>query len=206
MTAQTLEPISAQETQTQIRKVLRFGGIGRTCCTVLIVLLVGLSLWVIGEIAWPGGSHFKVTMGALEIRPHQIASPALKTALLILWAVIAAMWFTGLLQLRALFGNFAAGAIYTRDNVRHIRRLGQLVLSMAVFNLCEPLLAPVLASIGVLDMTTLESEKLVIRLGTPTLTPFFCAALVLLASWIMDVGRATRDEAEQMRKEAELVV
>jgi hypothetical protein len=29
---------------------------------------------------------------------------------------------------------------------------------------------------------------------------------VLLASWIMEVGRKTRDEAEEMRRETELMV
>jgi hypothetical protein len=35
---------------------------------------------------------------------------------------------------------------------------------------------------------------------------FIPAALVLLASWIMDVGREVSEDAETMRRDAELVI
>ena len=36
--------------------------------------------------------------------------------------------------------------------------------------------------------------------------PFITAGIVLLAAWIMDIGRETSDAAAALRKEAELVV
>jgi hypothetical protein len=46
----------------------------------------------------------------------------------------------------------------------------------------------------------------ILLLGPASLSGFAMAALVLLASWIMDVGRQTTDDADAMRREADLVI
>src|SRR6185503_21316176 len=56
---------------------------------------------------------------------------------LILGAVIG-VWLAAVRQLYRLFGNLAAGAIYTHENVRRVRNVGLLWLLWAVLNIVLP--------------------------------------------------------------------
>ena len=63
-----------------------------------------------------------------------------------------------------------------------------------------------------ISASALVTQKTVYSTATPygiagpELPSFITAALLLLSSWIMDVGRQTKDEAEELRREADLVV
>jgi hypothetical protein len=204
MNAEKLPPIRKQEVQAQILKVKKLSRFGRGCCSALIFLGVLASALFILTLFWLTGA-FRNVLGTFEVNLNQ-ASLSTKVTLLAIWIVGAAIIFNGLFRLRALFNSFAVGAIYTNDNVGHIRRLGLLALLWATLDFLKPVFASLLVAIGAFDKAMIQSGPGLIPRGNEWLSMFVTAGLILLASWIMDVGKETNDEAEQMRKEAELVV
>jgi hypothetical protein len=112
----------------------------------------------------------------------------------------------GLFHLYSLFNNFAHGGIYTAPNVRHIRQLGLLAMAWAVLDILMPVGSMLLLQAGFVDNAVAGTMRPQLIFGTSNLPSFITAALILLASWIMEVGRKTQDEAEHMRRESELVV
>jgi hypothetical protein len=75
--------------------------------------------------------------------------------------------------------------------------------------ICEAVrlfLGPPHLQAGFVDNAVAGTMRPQLIFGTSNLPSFITAALILLASWIMEVGRKTQDEAEHMRRESELVV
>jgi hypothetical protein len=113
-----------------------------------------------------------------------------------------------LYHLYCLFDRLAEGSIYTKQTVWHLRRLGWLSIATAVF---QPVLVAItfaLAELGFLDrapLTPVDANGNVFIWG-PSLGGLVTAALILLAAWIMDVGREVSEDAEAMRREADLVI
>ena len=199
------------ETEAQIRHVRKFGGYGHSLSTLAAVLLV--IYFVVWEWSIASGalSHaFKVGLGAYSVMGDELTTIQLKVWTLVVVATGCAILFAVAFHLRRLFGLLAAGLIYTRENVRTLRRVGILALAMAVLQLVLPMISFALVETGFIDRTlvtfTEPGSREIFLLGPPSLSGFVMAALVLLASWIMDVGRQTADDADTMRREADLVI
>ena len=194
------------QTQAQIVKVQKFSRYARAFCILLMVMLGLMSLWALRNVVFgPGASGFRMSFGPYTIRGDQFTTPAIKV-----WGAIVAtttfvLLFKGVFHLYALFGNFVAGSIYTKETVRHIRQLGLLAMAMAILQLILPSVSWLIVEMGLIDGESIMRENALI-VGSPQIPGFITAGLLLLASWIMDVGRQTRDEAEEMRRDAELVV
>jgi hypothetical protein len=193
------------DTQEQLRKVRKFSRVARGACLVLFAVLGILTLWTLGNVAFgPGASGMRVDFGAYSIHGDHFVAPAAKIWGVIVVASVFALLFSGLGRLYLLFGNFLAGDIYTRENVRHIRALGLLAMAMAVFQIFLPMVSWALLQGGVIDASAVTRTSA--PLGASALPGFITAGVILLASWIMDVGRNTQDEANTLRRDAELVV
>jgi hypothetical protein len=189
--------------QVQVRRVRRFSRYARAFCTLTFVFL-GLVylLLVIGVLA--GGRGLKVGFGTYTMGTEQLTTIGMKAWAIVFVAVIFGLLFKGLYHLRALFGNFVAGDIYTKETVRHIRNLGWVALAMPLLGGVMVLISWALLKWGFVDEASVTRQ-------TRGLTPasfgsLIAPALILLASWVMDVGRQTQEEAEQLRRDAELVV
>jgi hypothetical protein len=78
-------------------------------------------------------------------------------------------------------------------------------MAWAVLDIILPIGSIILLHAGLVDEAAVTKQPRLI-FGTSNLPSFITASLILLASWIMEVGRKTTDEAERMRREAELVV
>jgi hypothetical protein len=118
--------------------------------------------------------------------------------------VMAGVVLAGMFQLYRLFGNLAAGAIYTPENVRRVRHLGLLSLLWAVLAVAIPFAFAVLVRLGVLDASIAES--LLVIPWPESLNVAVSAGLILLVSWIMDVGLYEKDHADALRRDADLVI
>lgn len=192
--------------QEQIRKVQKFSRYARGFCLFLFVTLGIAALLGLGAVLFgPGVSGAKVSFGAYTISGDHFVEPGAKAWGGVVLVAVFAILFTALYHLYALFGNFIRGGIYTRENVQHIRQVGVLMLEMSVFQLLLPIVSLGLLNAGVID------EAAVIRvpdypIGMNAFSGFITSGVILLASWIMDLGRQTRDEADQLRRDAELVV
>jgi hypothetical protein len=95
----------------------------------------------------------------------------------------------------------AAGAIYTPENVRRVRRLGLLSLLSAVLAIAIPFI------LFVLDFQDASlPESLLVFPWAESLSSAVSAGLLLLVSWIMDVGLHAKDHADALQRDADLVI
>ncbi|MBX5463141.1 MAG: DUF2975 domain-containing protein [Steroidobacteraceae bacterium] len=184
----------------EVLKVQKFGRIARVCCLVVMAsVALGTILLVVAR-----AKGVPIDLGPYRVLNDQLP-PILRAYVLVCFAMVLAIVFTGLFNLYGLFSNFARGEIYTAANVRHIRQLGLLALAWAVLQIVAPVGSIILLQAGFVDpAVVVKTPRLVF--GTANAPSFITAGLILLASWIMEVGRKTQDEAERMRREAELVV
>jgi hypothetical protein len=107
-------------------------------------------------------------------------------------------------QLYRLFGNLATGAVYTPENVRRVRHVGLLWLLLAVLQVVVP--ASLLVANGLFAAPVPMDSALMFSSIGETLNVFVAAGLVLLASWIMDIGLYEKDHADELRRDADLMI
>jgi hypothetical protein len=107
-------------------------------------------------------------------------------------------------QLYRLFGNLANGAIYTTGNVRRVRRVGLLLLVSAALSVMLPAITLAIAN-GLTDGPVPGGPGL-FRLSGEALGSFAAAGLVLLASWIMDVGLYEKEHADELQRDSDLMI
>lgn len=199
------------ETAAQIQTVRKFGTYFHQLSLLagaLLVLVSVVSLLTI--VAHPHASSLNVGLGAYTFTSDQMATLEIKAWSAVVVITVFATLLGVVLHLRRLFRNLAAGSIYTRDNVRHLRNVGTLAVAMAALQIVLPMITEVLVQTGFLDPTLLTftepRSRGIFLLGPSSLSAWITAGLVLLASWIMDLGRQTTDEANAMRREANLVI
>ena len=95
---------------------------------------------------------------------------------------------TALYRLARLFGNYSRGEIFTRASVREIRWIGYVLAAGAVLQL--------LLFVAVLALRADGGEwPIELRFDLP-MVPILVASLVMLLSWVMDVGAEMREENE----------
>jgi hypothetical protein len=199
------------ETEAQIRNVRKFGTYARSASGIagaILIFAFVVSLWNI--VAGPTSSSFKVGLGDYTVMGDHLSTLQLKAWAFVVVTAVFGTLLAVVLHLQRLFAHLAAGSIYTRENVRHLRRVGILALAMAVLQLVLPMYTIALVDSGFIDRTLVTfaepGSRGIFLLGPSSLSGFIMAALVLLASWIMDVGRQTADDADAMRREADLVI
>jgi hypothetical protein len=120
-------------------------------------------------------------------------------------SALAGVWLASVYQLYRLFGDLAVGAIYTPENVRRVRHVGLLLLLLAVLmDIVIP--AAMIVAHGFIEPSIpLDLDRL---LPPPPelFGDFISPGLILLASWIMDVGLYEKDHAEALKRDADLVI
>lgn len=199
----------AAEVSEPVRKIQKFSRYARGFCifffiTLGLVFVLGASTVLFGK----GMAGAKINFGPYAITSDHFVTPATKAWGMIVLVAIFAILFTGLFHLHRLFRNFIAGRIYTQDNVKHIWQLGTLSIEMALLQLVMPIISTALLSSGVIDpsLVTPAPKGTAYLFGSGVLPGFVTGGIILLASWIMDLGRHTRDEADELRRDAELIV
>ena len=198
------------ETEARIRNVQRFGKNGRQFCALAGALL-GIYLLAAWVKIFAGFSGGRLDVGTF----YRVNVDLLTTASGKIWAfvvvtVVAGLFAWTLLYLYRLFKQLEVGSIYTKRNVYYLRQVGWLSMALAVIQLFLPLLAFVLGELDVIADTLVPLAPPPAN-GAPMLlgqsfAGVITASLILLASWIMDVGREISDDAEAMRREADLVI
>jgi hypothetical protein len=194
-----------EEVQSKIRKVRAFGRNARAVCAALFGLgLVGSGVVLFISMR----SHAPVPSsgngGAYDILTSPLTPLQLKVWWLLSLGVAIGIWLAALHQLFRLFGNLAAGAIYTPENVRRVRYVGLLWLLLAVLDIGLP--ATLVVANGFFDAPVpIDLDRLFPSFGE-LLNSFAAAGLVLLVSWIMDVGLYEKEHADALRRDADLVI
>ena len=193
------------ETEAKVRTVQKFGRVARFVCGSLGTLLAIFLVLMCGFIvSGPTRARNDLTLGAYTVTAEQLTSAPGKAWVVIVVTSAFVLIGWNLYHLYCLFDRLAAGSIYTRQTVWHLRQLGWVAIGFAVW---QPILVAIsfaLAELGFLDRALLAPVD-------PELVPamvggFITAALILLAAWIMDVGREVSEDADAMRREADLVI
>jgi hypothetical protein len=194
-----------EEVQSKIRKVRAFGRNARSVCVVLfgfglIAIAIMLFIAVRSNVTAPASR----TGGVTAILVSPLAPLQLKVWTILSVGVGIGVWLAAVLQLYRLFGNLAAGAIYTRENVRRVRHVGLLWLLLAVLNIVLP--ATLIVANGFVDApVSIDLDRVFPSFGE-LFNSFAAAGLVLLVSWIMDVGLYEKQHADALRRDADLVI
>jgi hypothetical protein len=184
------------QVQSEIQKIRRFSRYARIVCSAIVGFgLVGIILMLLLAAL---GLFFPKIHGATTALAM---TPQLKMWTTLVTSVMAGVMLAGVYQLYRLFGSLAAGAIYTPENVRRVRRLGLLSLLWAVLAIAIP---SALFALGVLDASL--PEPLFGFSWPESMNSAVSAGLLLLVSWIMDVGLHAKDQADALQRDADLVI
>lgn len=130
--------------------------------------------------------------------------PQLLVFVSVIMGVVIGVWLAALRQLYDLFGNLVTGAIDTQENVRRVRNVGLLLLLWAVLGIVIPTAIVVVR--GSIDASVPIDLDRVFPSLSELFGSFATAGLVLLASWIMDVGLYAKDHADALQRDAELTI
>jgi hypothetical protein len=204
------------EVQSKIRKIRAFGRNARRVCLALFwlafvgIVIVLLAIAIRAGILITGAPTGVATRpnifdgGAYDVLQALLTPLQLLVCVLLVLGVVFALWFATLNQLYLLFGSLAAGAIYTPENVRRVRNVGLLSLLWAVLGVVLPIALVVARAL--IDASVPMDPDRVLPPLSQVLGAFVTAGLVLLASWIMDVGLYEKDHADALQRDAELTI
>jgi hypothetical protein len=206
------------EVQAKIRKVRAFGRIARAVCAAFFWLaLAGIVLVPLIAVILRTGTHVggrlvptdvpgpnSDTGGTFDVLQALLTPWQLMVSVFLIMGVVIGVWLAVLRQLYRLFGNLAAGAIYTPENVRRVRNVGLLLLLWAVLGIVIP--AAVVVARGAIDASVAMDLDRVFPSLPELFSSFATAGLLVLASWIMDVGRYAKDHADALQQDAELTI
>jgi hypothetical protein len=185
------------EVQTKVRRVSTFGRYGRVVCSALF----GFGL--IGSVAM-------LVTGALGVNSPTPMSDITLTTQQKMWVLPLEALAMGLslgvvFQFYRLFGNLATGAIYTSENVRRVRNVGVLWLSWALLGVVLPGVWTALVTMGLIEPS--DPPKLTGLLPVwEALNAVVSAGLILLVSWVMEIGLYEKDHAAELKRDADLVI
>lgn len=184
-------------TVEQIRKIQRFSVVARACCTVIVVATFALTGWLMFRLLNGAfAATDRISIGSYNINGSELHGVGIKT-----WFLISIAAGTGIVVgmiylLRGVFANLARGEIFTAANVHRIYLIGVLIFCMGVWQFVVPWVSTIVLS----DSTHR------IRHYSFWFTPFAVGALIILVSWIMNVGLGVSEEAAELKRDADLVV
>jgi hypothetical protein len=172
-----------------IKTLRKYSGYARGICTLVLAFSVaGLGFVLLEAIPNTAntGSRFWLSLFAAS--------------------VLLSSSFTWLL--RRLFDNLAGGEIFSSRNVALIRNIAFVFVGVGLLKLVGPLSYQLLVANGFLEPAGLNpgAVKLQLAFIPGALTSFAVAGILLLASWIMRVGLGVTREADELKRDAELVV
>lgn len=202
------------ETEAKIRTVQGFGRSARAICGCLGILLPFGMIFVWGAILagpWIRADGPMIGFGAWYVTGAQMISMPIEAWALLVFTIGAVISACTLYQLYCLFDRLADGAIHTQPAVWHLRRIGWLTIAAAAFHLILPPISLLLVDSGFIDRALVtfvdpDGGSQPWLPGPASLGGFATGLLILLASWSLDVGRQMAEDAEAMRRDAELVI
>jgi hypothetical protein len=174
-------------TEARLEKVKRTSRGARRVC-LLLMWLVSLTTAVMAVSTLTLPQAMTCDFGGLR-QPCSELPPQVVALTFVSLVGGLALVLLALYRLARLFQNYAHGEIFTRGSVRELRLVGYVAVAYALLQFVLFIAALALAAGG-----TIESPAN-LRVDFP-IGPAIVAGLVLLLSWIMDVGAEIHEENE----------
>ena len=177
-------------TEARLEKVKRTSASARRACFLLMVLVVLMTgVMALTTVGLPESMTCKGAEVSSVPRPCSDLAPQVVAFAYVALVGVVALVLAALYRFARLFGNYARGEIFTRASVRELQWVGYIAVAHAAFQGVLFIAALVLAANGAVESpASLGSD---VPFG-----PILVAVLVLLLSWIMDVGAEIREENE----------
>jgi hypothetical protein len=173
------------QTEVRLEKVKRTSRSARRLCFLLMVF-VGLVMAIVVAAILAGSPSMVCGVYGMQTPCSELPPQLLMFTLALLGGL--GLVLLALHRLARLFEHYARGEIFTRGSVRELRLLGYVAVAYAVLQVVLFVGALALAARGAIDPAEL-------RIDFP-IVPAVIASLVMLLSWIMDVGAEMREENE----------
>lgn len=192
--------------EARVRKIQKFGRVARGLCSAAIAFTALLAApWGFFSILSPrAGQALDLDFGSVSFGGGPLDSIALELWILTIALANLVIFIWALWLIRAVFDHLARGEIYTAGPVHRLRALGRVM----IMGPCLQILLAV-ATILLINTNTIHvppTIQLTARITLGMLSGFAAAGVVMLLSWILDVGLGVREEADELRRDAELVV
>ena len=175
--------------EARLAQVMRTGRIGHRLCVVAMAI-VALAAVAIVVLALLFPDNQTCDFNGVRFQCSELSAAA-KAFVFMSMVVGIALLLVGLYRLSRLFQHYARGEIFTRESVREIRGLGYLALANAIVQVV--VLVATLVLIGTQQVSLPDNTQLHLQMPFGAL---ITAALILLVSWVMDVGTELREESE----------
>jgi hypothetical protein len=182
-----MEPAPPKE----LAKVQRYSRYAQACCLVIFIVLTMAGPVTVLVALFGVGLEFYMSWPSIGVRA---------VGRVLAFALVA----VAVAYLYALFGDLGRGAIYTAANVRRTGRVGAILIALGAIEVLLPLTSALLLRTGVAPPAA--ASYLPLELSPQSLMLMLTGSLIVLVSWILEVGRRATEDAERLRSEAELTV
>jgi len=180
------------QTEAKLNKVVRYSRSLKNLFRFLFVVLALASLVTL-VLIFASYPALDVDIGSFRFGGENVAIfPRMFVAIGTLLAVAVALKLT--FHLIRLFDLYSHKQIFTADNVYQIRHIGITMLLILPVRLYFFLILNLIPGLKPTDLPA-DSQTLTISLAPPF--PWLIAGIIIIVvSWIMDVGRELREEQD----------
>jgi hypothetical protein len=194
-------------TTNQVQRVVRASVWARRITTFLMAVMVAGLIWAtffVFTASPTSGAKIKIAQYVFTATALQFW--AVKLWVMLFNAVVGALGFAFFYLLRSIFTNLSRGEIFCAPNVRHIRGLGLLLIAGGVLQWLMPFANSFYFMLTGYDKISSREFVRNYTFDFDAFMPFAYGALMILLSWIMAVGLGVREDADELRRDAELVI
>ena len=165
---------------TNTQKIQRVSALISALCSLSLVLLPLLQLWIWVDLEGPHGTLEYLEYIGNALRPETIALPYRILGFIISMAPVALlMW--GLLHLRALFELFRKAVFFSEANARLLHKFAMMLF----FSTLASPIARALVSVALTINNPPGQRAVVVNIGSGDLNSLFVAAVFLAVAWVM---------------------
>lgn len=190
-------------TTEQVHKVMRASAWARAISTfVIATMFAALTVAMFSLLAGMPAPNFRFSISAYVFSHESLQSLPVKIYVVAFTLLVAALAIGFVYLLRRVFANLARGDIFCDANVRNIRHMGTLMIVGGLLAWIAPLVNATI--FRVVGHEGIEYRD--VPIVTSGLAPFAYGGMLILLSWIMAVGLGVREDAEELRRDAELVI
>jgi hypothetical protein len=184
----------AADTAARLQKVKKYSASLRNLFVFFFVLSI-LGWFARLRLAWTGpkpGEHDVVEIAHLVFTGDPVPAEV-RVIAYVYFTLVLAISLKIFFHLIKLFALYAQGKIFSAENVHQIRQVGYTILISPALWLLSLLIPLFVASDG-MSITTSPSAGLLNVGGV--FSQIFLGTIILVVSWIMDVGRELREEQD----------